>query len=453
MCAVVEVDKVRVLDAVERSVSRAPQIKRWLDWKGQPTVSVAVGLSPGAVAAGRLYNFLPMGDAADAPLLGHLDAPFFAAIDRRDADFDLPLNATLMKAAAEACAHAALYVAGQAGSQTPQRTVFDLVAWTGGHAGLLDAALDGMGSSLRDAPVVPTIAVDGARWAGLSGVSLWPAGAFSLMKAAEVARRTGARLVSTELDGGRLDRLRAMAKPRYLQLSPSGQRLAEWSERFASSLADRNAAARTWTRFYEDLNRVFGAADEKLDALAGRAIILDRSKKLRPAGHRRVRVDAERNADCRQRVEAWSPTLPDSLRSVRLLAGPLVRPRAAQSNGRRNTEPLQASRSRVSPLQLRAFNRQEDNVLRTCLESRQRVAATVPVRRRAEAIHTGRAIVLSTEPRPCPTRTAVDSVSTTARKGKLERQVCDGRAWAALPVPPAPGRAGGAAGTHRRALP
>ena len=41
-------------------------------------------------------------------------------------------------------------------------------------------------------------------------------------------------------------------------------------------------------------------------------------------------------------------------------------------------------------LQLRAFNRQEDNVLRTCLESRQRVAATVPVRRRAEAIHTGR---------------------------------------------------------------
>ena len=279
-----EVDKVRVLDAVERSVSRAPQIKRWLEWKGQPTVSVAVGLSPGAVAAGRLYNFLPMGAAADAPLLGHLDAPFFAAIDRRDADFDLPLNATLMKAAAEACAHAALYVAGQAGSQTPQRTVFDLVAWTGRHAELLDAALDGMGSSLGDAPVVPTIAVDGARWAGLSGVSLWPAGVFSLMKAAEVARRTAARLVSTELDGGRLDRLQAMASRRYLQLSPSGRRLAEWSERFASSLADGNAAARTWTRFYKDLNRVFGAADEKLDALAGKAIILDRSKKLRPAG-------------------------------------------------------------------------------------------------------------------------------------------------------------------------
>ena len=111
-----EVDKALVLDAVRRSVSRAPQVKRWLDWKGQPTVSVAVGLSSGALAAGRIYNFLPMGDAAVAPLLGHVDAPFFAEIDRRNADFDLPLNATLMEAAAETCAHAALHIAGQVDS-------------------------------------------------------------------------------------------------------------------------------------------------------------------------------------------------------------------------------------------------------------------------------------------------------------------------------------------------
>ena len=279
-----EVEKPRVLDAVRRSVSRAPQLNRWLDWKGQPTVSIAVGLSRGAVTGGHLYNFLPMGGDAVAPLVGHLDAPFFAEIDRRNADFDLPLNAALMEAAAEACAHAALHIAGQADTSIPQRAVFDLVAWTGRHAGKLDAALDGMGRSLGDAPVVPTIAVDGTRWASLSAVSVWPAGAFSLMKATEVARRTGARLVSGELDGDRLDRLGAMAKRKYLHLAPSGRQLAEWSERFARSLADRNAAARTWSRFYEDLKRVFGSAREKLDALAGRAVILDRAKKLRPAG-------------------------------------------------------------------------------------------------------------------------------------------------------------------------
>ena len=287
-----EVDKARVLNAIKRSESRVPQIKRWLDWKGQPTVSVAVGLSPGAVAAGRLYNFLPMGDSAIAPLLGYLDAPFFTDIDRRDADFDLPLNETLMTAAAEACAHAALHIAGQGITQIPQRAVFDLVAWTGRHAGTLDAALDRMGSSVADAPVIPMIAVDEVRWGSLSEVSVWPEESFSVMKAAEVAKRAGARLVSPEIDGDRLGRLEAMADREYLDLLPSGELLAEWSERFARSLAGRKVAARTWSRFYEDLNRVFAAADEKLNALAGKSIILDRSKKLRPAGG----YDAERGA-------------------------------------------------------------------------------------------------------------------------------------------------------------
>ena len=279
-----EVDKVRVLDAVGRSVSRAPQIERWLDWKGQPTVSVAVGLSPGAVTSGRIFNFLPMGDEAVAPLLGHLDAPFFAGIDRRSADFDLPLNAILMEAAAGACATAALHIVGQATAEIPQRAVFDLIAWTEEHSEKLDAALDASGSSLKDAPVIPAVAVDGPPWASLSEVRVWPEGTFSLMKAAEVARRTGARLVSGELDDGRLDRLKALGLRQNLGVQPSGQCLGEWCERFARSLVERNAAPRTWGRFYEDLSRVFGAADEPLDALQGKTIILDRSKKLRRAG-------------------------------------------------------------------------------------------------------------------------------------------------------------------------
>ena len=313
-----EVDKALVLDAVRHSVHRAPQIKRWLDWKGQPTVSVAVGLSAGAVAEGRFFNFLPMGDAAGAPLLGHLDAPFFAEIDRRDANFDLPLNATLLKAAAEACAHAALHVSRQPGAQIPQRAVFDLVAWTGTHAGKLDTALDGMGSSLRDAPIVPTIAaVDGDRWTSLSAASVWPVGTFSLMKESEVSKRTGARLVSAELDQPRLGRLMAMAQRQYLDLSPSALRLAEWSACFARSLADRNAAPRTWTRFYEDVKRVFDAAGKQLDGLAGKAIFLDRSKKLRPAGSsdaaagRRIFVRGE--ASRRRRAKDGAPLPPPTL--------------------------------------------------------------------------------------------------------------------------------------------
>ena len=302
-----EVEKARVREAVERSMPKVPQLRRWLEWKGQPTVSVAVGLSQAAVDEGRIYNFLPMGDKAAALLLGHLDAPFFAEIDRRNADFDLPLNAMFMTAAAEACAHAARHIAGQADSQIPQRAVFDLIAWTGEHARKLDAAFDAMGSPLAETPIIPMIAIDGVHWASLSTIKFWPEGNFSLMKAEEVAKRTGAQLVSRILDGRRLNCLTAMVKRWYpyrrSQLLPSGTRIAEWSERFAQSLADRKAAARTWTRFYEDLNCVFDAADEQLDALAGKSVFLDRSQKLRPAGTNIfVRSEASRRRRARDDV-------------------------------------------------------------------------------------------------------------------------------------------------------
>lgn len=159
-----------------------------------------------------------------------------------------------------------------------------MVAWTGKHAGKLDTALDGMGISLADAPIAPVVPVDGVSWASLKEAKLWPNGVFSLMKVQDVAKRTGARLVSPDISGERLGRLEQIMAGQYLGLVPTGPLLAKWSERFASSLYERQAAPRTWSRFYEDLNRLFEAADEELGALAGKAIILDRSRKLRPAG-------------------------------------------------------------------------------------------------------------------------------------------------------------------------
>jgi hypothetical protein len=272
-----KVDKERVLNAVKRSISAAPQLKRWLNWRGAPVVSVAVGLSTAAVTTGRLYNFLPMGEEATSPLIGYLDAPFFAGIDRRDADLELPLNETLMKAAAETCAAAALSIVERDMSIPPQ-AVFDLFAWTGKQAGKLDEALKEAGSSLREARVIPAIA-EGRKsaWASLSEISIWPEGSFTVLKATEVAKRVGAQLVSNGLDSSRIERLKEVARRTFRALTPSGAKLAEWSEAFASSLVERKTAPRTWSRFYDDLPRVFDASGALL-------ILYDRSGKLRPAG-------------------------------------------------------------------------------------------------------------------------------------------------------------------------
>ena len=108
-----------------------------------------------------------------------------------------------------------------------------------------------------------------------------------------------------------------MAKRQYVDLTPSAPRLAEWSERFARSLADRNAGARTWIRFYEDLNLVFDAAGERLDALAGKAIFLDRSKKMRPSGSHDAgsgtRVFVRSEASRRRRAKDGVPLPPATL--------------------------------------------------------------------------------------------------------------------------------------------
>ena len=74
-------EKPPLLDAIQASLQVAPPLKRWLDWQGEAIVSVAVPLG-GRGAAGRLFNFLPMTENAIAPIAGHIDAPFFADIDR-----------------------------------------------------------------------------------------------------------------------------------------------------------------------------------------------------------------------------------------------------------------------------------------------------------------------------------------------------------------------------------
>ena len=279
-----KVEKERVLAAIENSIPSVPQLKRWRDWKGQPEVSVAVGLSADTVMNSRLYNFLPMGEEANTPLTGYLDAPFFTDIDRRDTDLDLPLNKTLIEAAAEACAAAALSIVEHNLPITPQ-AVFDLFAWTGKHARKLDDALDEMGSALDKAAVIPVIAEQGSKkWANISQVSIWPEGKFAVLRDRDVVRHVGTRLVSKDLDSRRMQRLKEVARRTNQTLTPSSEMLADWLEAFARSLLARKAATRTWSSFYNDLPKVFEACSANLERLDGKEIFLDRTGKLRLAG-------------------------------------------------------------------------------------------------------------------------------------------------------------------------
>lgn len=284
------VDKKRVLSAVKDSIDQAPPLKRWLDWSGQPSVAIAVGLSTAAIVEGQFYNFLPMGAGADAPIQGHINAPFFADIDRRDLDLDLPLNNELLSATAETCAAAAQFLV-ENNVDVPQRSIFDLIAWTGEWGGKLDDVFEEQVSSLKQLRAIPILqSVQNEKWSSLDLVTIWPDAKFALMKPREVSKHVDIHIASQDLDAPRLDRLVEMAGRcfgrggwQHSRL-PHPSEIDEWSAAYAKTLLERKVKPATWVKFYRDLVTLCRESEAELSCLAGAAIFVDRSQKLRPAG-------------------------------------------------------------------------------------------------------------------------------------------------------------------------
>lgn len=281
-----EVELERIQNAVERSIPTVPQLKRWLKWKGIPTVSIAVELSQKTIVKGRLYNFLPMSDAAVSPIMGYLDAPFFSDIDRRNADFKIPLNEALMEMSAETCAAATLSIV-ESGLSVPPGAVFDLFAWTGKFAEMFDKALKTFGSSLQEALVIPVIPSPNQKsWCAIPAVNVWSDAPFKLLNAKGLAKYVGVALVSSDLTTLQLERLNQVARRVPHTLVPPNDKLAKWAEAFARSLLERKVGPRTWCAFYDDLILLFKGSIANLRHLECKEILLDRSHKLRPAGGR-----------------------------------------------------------------------------------------------------------------------------------------------------------------------
>ena len=209
------------MSAIERSIHHVPQLKRWLDWKGVPELSVAVGLTEGAVGSGRLYNFLPMGESAASPFAGYLDAPFFTEIDRRNADLKLPLNKLMIDVAAETCAAASIFIVDNNLHISP-KTTFDLFAWTQ-DLDILDSAFTKLGSALINAAVIPTIMTNaGKNWTSISKAKIWPKEKFAVITDQAVAKNCGVNFVAQELGEIRIGRLRNIMKCRFESRSSTG---------------------------------------------------------------------------------------------------------------------------------------------------------------------------------------------------------------------------------------
>jgi len=316
-----------LLEAIRASVQTAATLKRWLEWQGEAIVSVAVPLA-GRGAAGRLYNFLPMTENAMSPIAGHIDAPFFADIDRRSMKPDLPLNRHLLEAAAAACAIAATEIVDRV-LELPPTAIVDLAAWAAPHAPKLLAAFRNIKRPIGEAAIWPVVSGGASKWANFGTLYVWPEVKTRQMTTRRLAEVAEADILADTLGADRVSRIKGLAAAVSLPLELSGKALCGWTEAVADWLSrERRASPTRWKAFLDDVHAVFDAAALPLSSLEGRKILVDADGKLL-AATARGRDDAPpvfvRTKSGRGRRGEGPPSPPASLkRKFRFLSNAIT---------------------------------------------------------------------------------------------------------------------------------
>lgn len=272
--------KARVLEAVRASIAAAPPLKRWLKWKGDAVVSVAVPLDAPMLLTPRLFDFLPMAERAVSPMAGHIDAPFFADIDRRSIKADLPLNKYLIEAAARTAAQAALAIVDR-DLPLPENSVVDLAAWSGTHMPKIVEAFAALKRPLAKAAIWPVVSGGPSRWESFSELFAWPDVGARQLTPSKLATVAHAAIVPPSIGEGRLARMRSLASAVSLPLDPSAATLSGWVEAIAEQIASiGRPSARRWRGFYDDVVALYTATRLGLSSLEGKKLFPDPEGRL-----------------------------------------------------------------------------------------------------------------------------------------------------------------------------
>lgn len=269
-------DREKLLAAVERSISQEPQLARWRDWRGEPKVAVAVALNRADPGSGRVYNFLPMAAEMPSPIAGHVDAPFYASIDRRRANFELPLNAFLLDSLAETAVFAALELKPLAAT-VGRGPLFDLAAWNATDSGRLALAWKTLGLNWSKCACVP--AAGGSAWTSISASWMWDERGYRLFRARRLVKAGARDLADSDLGSSRLSRLTSLARAAGTVAEPRGDTLANWAQMIAASLLEEKAAPKSWGTFYEEIRRAL-AGVHALQSLKNKVFLKGRDGKL-----------------------------------------------------------------------------------------------------------------------------------------------------------------------------
>jgi hypothetical protein len=248
-----EVDEGGFRQSIDRAVDENHPVARWRDWKGAPSVSIALPLGRDA-RAGNFYAFLPMETVA--PFNGCLDAPFYPKANRRDLDLDNPLNGFLLDSIADLCLAIARTIAdSDASSPTIAAAAVDALAWSKDSQRIFDACKRAE-MLVGDIQLPAVRSGDGERrWAPLSRIYDWTDTDYQIISGNWLARTCSVPMLRRGLGPKRIEALRDFVDESEFDLDPDSSVIADWLPSLATDLASRRKKARKqdWENFYSDV--------------------------------------------------------------------------------------------------------------------------------------------------------------------------------------------------------
>ena len=265
----------------------------WLEWTSEARVEIAVRLDRYEDGP-RFYNFLPMGEDATAPFVGHINAPFYTKASREDLRLEIPINSFFLGEAGKLCARAILELSTSDKSYAPTAAT-DFLTWTGKYYEVIEAGFQSSGTNIRNAEIVPlSQSQNGTSWRSLSSTYRWNSDGLKIITTRQVCQSAGAAIVTDELGLERIERLQKFAEQFFsVGIEPPAELIADWIEKIAKKLAKKSVAHTTWEKFYDDVARCLTS---RSDALKGRYILLSDDSHLLPCGEQKVKGASKRKS-------------------------------------------------------------------------------------------------------------------------------------------------------------
>jgi hypothetical protein len=271
---------------VAEAISHHQLDRRYAESTSAVKVSVAVPYAADDAQAGRCYTFLPLGRKAPSPFAGHLNAPFYTDLSRRDIDETNPLNRLLLDAAAGLCLDAAEALTRWQDDSAPT-AVIDLLCWDDERLPLITGHAEDRGTPLTGRPLMP--ARTRGTWLPLKDAWRWPTPETGMLTADLATSACGAEFLP-ELPPERSRRLAGMMARLGIHPTPPPQQLAAWTETMLGVMLSNHNPIPDWDVAYSDIAQLFGESPE---ALRSRRILLTDAWELQPcASGRRAGEEA-----------------------------------------------------------------------------------------------------------------------------------------------------------------